>query len=166
MALGERVAYAVGRRAPRFSGWFLARLARWARGHRGAFLRLAATQLAEADRRTLAQRDLGRLFVDDFLEAFWQGGVWVGEELALLTRPWGFALAEIRVPVRLFVGGLDRTVPAAAARHQAAAIPGCAVTRYEDEGHFSLLANRLDEVLAELQAAVRDARASSDLAPQ
>jgi pimeloyl-ACP methyl ester carboxylesterase len=157
MAIGERLAYIFGRRAPRFSGWFLARFAAWARGHRRAFLRLVRTQLAEPDRRMLAQGALARLFVDDFLEAFRQGWVWVAEELALLTRPWGFRLEEIRVPVRLFVGGLDRTVPAAAMRHVAAAIPGCALTCYEDEGHFSLLANRLDEILAELQAAIRAA---------
>ena len=70
----------------------------------------------------------------------------------LYARPWDFRLEEIRVPVRLLHGEDDHNVPVAVARLVAAAIPGCQATFYPGEGHLSMLANHLDEVIMEMAA--------------
>jgi len=44
-------------------------------------------------------------------------------------------------------GEADLNVPVAVARKVAAAIPGCQATFYPGEGHFSTVANHLDEVI-------------------
>jgi len=71
-------------------------------------------------------------------------------DMHLCARPWDFRLEEICFPVRLLHGEADLNVPVAVARKVAAAIPGCQATFYPGEGHISILANHLDEVIITL----------------
>jgi pimeloyl-ACP methyl ester carboxylesterase len=59
-------------------------------------------------------------------------------------------LEEIRFPVRLLHGEADLNVPVAVARNVASSIPSCQATFYPGEGHFSTVANHLDEVIIAL----------------
>jgi pimeloyl-ACP methyl ester carboxylesterase len=59
---------------------------------------------------------------------------------------WGFGLTQIRTPVLLMHGRLDRFVPVAHGEWLAQAIPSAEARIYDDEGHISLTVNRLDEV--------------------
>jgi pimeloyl-ACP methyl ester carboxylesterase len=72
-----------------------------------------------------------------------QGIAW---DTHVCARPWDFRLEEICFPVRLLHGEADLNVPVAVAHKVAAAIPGCQATFYPGEGHFSTVANHLDEV--------------------
>ena len=77
---------------------------------------------------------------------------WVDDDLAF-TRPWGFDLETIRVPVRIWQGDLDRLVPLAHGQWLAARIPGATFHLATGQGHFSLgEANRTD-ILDDLLAA-------------
>ena len=67
-----------------------------------------------------------------------QGARWPIQDFALLSRPWGLALDEIRVPVRLFHGTADRVVPLSQARHLAAEIPTAVLTEVRGVGHVLL----------------------------
>lgn len=91
----------------------------------------------------------GRLeaFIASGLESMRQGVRGVAWDTHLYARPWDFRLEEICFPVRLLHGEADLNVPAAVARKVAATIPGCQATFYPGEGHISLLANHLDEVI-------------------
>ena len=71
---------------------------------------------------------------------------WVDDYLAL-TTPWGAGLEEVRVPVSLWFGEQDRSMPAAHGRWLADAIPGAQLRLLPGEGHFSLLFGRHREVL-------------------
>jgi pimeloyl-ACP methyl ester carboxylesterase len=76
-----------------------------------------------------------------------QGIAW---DTHLCAHSWDFSLEEIRFPVRLLHGEEDQNVPIEVARKVAASIPGCQATFYPGEGHFSTVANHLDEVLIAL----------------
>jgi pimeloyl-ACP methyl ester carboxylesterase len=49
-------------------------------------------------------------------ESFRHGGLWLARELAYLGRPWGFDLADVRVPVTLWWGRRDVVCPPSIAR--------------------------------------------------
>lgn len=78
----------------------------------------------------------------------------VDDDLAYV-RDWGFDLGDIRVPVRLVHGGLDRMVPASHAEELARRIPHAVVDRALDDGHISVL--RRGAAALEWIAATRDA---------
>jgi pimeloyl-ACP methyl ester carboxylesterase len=70
---------------------------------------------------------------------------WRDDDLAF-TRPWGFELAEIRVPVLLWQGVQDLMVPVAHGRWLAERIPGVEAHISDEDGHLSIVEGRLPEI--------------------
>ncbi len=65
-----------------------------------------------------------------------------------MVRPWDFDLAAITVPVLLLHGQQDMFVPFGHGEWLAAHIPGVEARLFEDEGHLTLMRNRVPEVHA------------------
>lgn len=78
---------------------------------------------------------------------------WVDDDLAFV-RPWGFAVADVRVPVDLWQGGQDLMVPPAHGDWLAAHVPGVRAHLLEHDGHLTLHQTRAHELLAPLAAAL------------
>lgn len=70
---------------------------------------------------------------------------WIDD--SCIERPWGFGLADIAVPVLLLHGRQDMFVPFGHGEWLAAHIPGVEA-RLSDDGHLTLLQNRIPEVHA------------------
>lgn len=151
MAAGQRASLQIARHAPALGGWFLGRLATLARRAPGLFLRLATSEMPASDRRALAQSDPRAAFLTNYLRAFHRGSWGVGQDLRVLTRPWGFDLESIRVPTSIHQGDADTTVPLQHARRFTAAIPGARLHIHPGQGHFSIL-TAPEQMLATLAA--------------
>jgi pimeloyl-ACP methyl ester carboxylesterase len=151
MAPGERMSLEVARRAPAFGGWFLGRLAALERTSPRLFLRVATSEMPDADRRALDQPAARDAFLLSYAEAFRRGSDGVAQDLRVLTRPWGFDLGTITVPTSIHHGDADTTVPPQHARRYAEAIPGARLHLHPGHGHFSIL-NAAREILAPLAA--------------
>ena len=78
-------------------------------------------------------------------------GVMVDAEI--YARPWGFALEEVRTPVRLWHGKTDRSFSHYLAEQVARRLPNCRAYFIEGAGHYSLPIRHMHEILADLQAA-------------
>jgi len=101
------------------------------------------TLLSPPDRAILPQ--LQGFLGQTFAEALANGvDGWLDDDLAFV-RPWGFDLAEIRVPVLLLHGEQDVFVPIEHGRWLAERLPGIDTRLLEEEGHLSLYA-RIPEV--------------------
>jgi len=61
-------------------------------------------------------------------------------------RPWGFNVGEIRCPVLVMHGRLDRFVPVQHSEWLAAAIPGAESAILDSDGHLTLWATRIPGV--------------------
>jgi pimeloyl-ACP methyl ester carboxylesterase len=72
-------------------------------------------------------------------EGWWEDGV-------AEFGPWGFDLAQIRIPVLVVHGRQDRFVPFAHGQWLAAHIPGAQARLLDHDGHVTLLENRVSEV--------------------
>ncbi|HTU02456.1 MAG TPA: alpha/beta hydrolase, partial [Candidatus Sulfotelmatobacter sp.] len=109
---------------------------------------LSEFNLSEADRAVLAQEVMKQRMRISFIEAMTQGiAGWVDDDLAFV-RPWGFEVAEIRVPVQVRYGAGDVLVPPGHGAWLAAHIPGATVLVDEVSGHISTPDERLDRIRA------------------
>lgn len=147
----NRLALRLAARMPLLTRFAIGLAARLVRRHPERYLAHMMLSVPPADREVLADPNYRTLFADSTAEALRQGGRGVGWELMLLARPWDFQLQEVPVPVRIWQGLADNIVPAAMARHLAAALPNNECHYLEGEGHLSLIVNRLDSVLAGLR---------------
>jgi pimeloyl-ACP methyl ester carboxylesterase len=83
------------------------------------------------------------------VEGFQQGLRGLAWDARLLTRPWGFPLEGIRVPVYIWHGSLDDQADSAMARYIAGKIPGSRFILCEGEAHL-LLFPHWEEILVQL----------------
>jgi pimeloyl-ACP methyl ester carboxylesterase len=100
----------------------------------------------EPDRIALKNTELVTVLSDSLREAFRNSLKRPATDVVLYSRPWGFPLNEIDIAVHLWHGGKDRIVPPEMGRYMAQAIPHCRATFYADEGHFSIILNRIEEI--------------------
>lgn len=88
-----------------------------------------------------------------FLLDSFKGGIkhssegWIDDDLAF-TLPWGFDLAQIKIPVLLLHGQQDRFVPLSHGRWLAERIPDVEAQFSADEGHLTLAISKIPEVHA------------------
>ncbi|RUQ95664.1 alpha/beta fold hydrolase [Legionella septentrionalis] len=81
------------------------------------------------------------------LEAFKGGITGVSQEIQLTLKPWGFDPSNIKCPVIIWQGRLDKQAPLAHANLYAKLIPNATLKVLDQEGHISLLINHGEEIL-------------------
>jgi pimeloyl-ACP methyl ester carboxylesterase len=74
---------------------------------------------------------------------------WFDDDMAF-TKPWGFALDDIGVPVFVWQGAHDRMVPFAHGEWLAAHIPGARPRLFAEHGHLSLAVDSIPHIVDEL----------------
>ena len=68
----------------------------------------------------------------------------------IYAEPWGFALEDVRVPVRLWHGKQDRAFSIHLAEEVAKRLPNCKARFVDDAGHYSLPIRHMREILEDL----------------
>jgi pimeloyl-ACP methyl ester carboxylesterase len=128
-----------------FAGWSPSGMAeqRAAQGGRAALE--AYLPSAEFDSETFTPGDYAALeggwswFGEVVRKALEHGNEGMVEDLLSGARGWGFALADITVPVLILHGAADRMVPAAHGEWLAAHCPGAELRLIADAGHITVL---------------------------
>jgi len=77
-------------------------------------------------------------------------------EMHLFVRDWGFSLEELKVPITIWHGAVDHTVPARLAVAAARRVPTARLHLLPDDDHY-LIARRWPEIEADILAAWPDA---------
>jgi pimeloyl-ACP methyl ester carboxylesterase len=112
--------------------------------------RILVGHAVAADRAVLERPEVRDAVLASYNEAFRAGAAGPTHELGLLTGPWGLEPAQLRLPVQLWHGEADHTVPPAMGRRHASTIPGVEARFMPGEGHFSLIVRHMHDILASL----------------
>jgi len=81
----------------------------------------------------------------------WRGSVdGVLADARIYAEPWGFAIEDVRVPVRLWHGIEDRAFAVYLAEEIAKRFPNCNARFIENEGHYSLPIRYMRKILEDL----------------
>ena len=130
-------------------GYVLAATIRLIRPLAGSAIDTYAALQPRGDKELLARPEFRAMFLDDLLHG---SRFHVGAPLAdiiLFTRPWGFELADVEVPVRWWHGDNDHIIPHAHGVHMAARLPDAQFETIRGESHLGGL-GVATEVLEEL----------------
>lgn len=126
---------------------------------------VTGAEIAEAFGHLVSAPDKAALTGDfaDYLASLTSSAVatgiagWRDDDLAFVAD-WGFAPGDISGPVTVWQGDQDAMVPFGHGQWLAGSIAAAQARLLPGEGHLSLIANRFDEICAELARAVRSAR--------
>jgi pimeloyl-ACP methyl ester carboxylesterase len=98
------------------------------------------------DQAVMSRPEMKEMFIDDLLVASQGGCRAFLDDLLLFTRPWGFHLKDVSVPVHFWHGDADTYVPLDHGRHQADLVPGARLYVRPTEGHMGSL-DAVEEIL-------------------
>lgn len=119
-------------------------------------------KMADVDRDMLERREIRQYLASGFAEALRRGGAGSAHELVINHgRPWGFSLEEIGIPVHLWQGERDPSVPPSMGRYLSQTIPNCEATFVPGAGHLWIL-DHVGEVLDRLVPDSRNATTGAE----
>lgn len=124
-------------------------LAFMARHWPDTYLRVTNAHIPPVDRTVFYRPDVQAMIKEDMSEAFRMGTRGAVRDIVLLTRPWGFALQDISLPVQIWHGKQDTTIPTRMARDLATCLPCNQTHFFSDAGHF-LFIDRWRQILTGL----------------
>jgi pimeloyl-ACP methyl ester carboxylesterase len=143
-----------GLRVGRFIPWSLWQMLIWVFYHRrrddpAADIDRGSGHRPLADDEQFQRPEVREACIQSEVEAFRPGLRGIAWDAFLLTRPWGFRLEDIHVPVHLWHGSEDDQASIAMARYVADKIPNSEITVCENEAHL-LLFPHWEEILTQL----------------
>ena len=97
---------------------------------------MMAKQMAPADQEILERPGFVEALFADLSPADAKAAT---QDFALFAKPWGFELAEITIPVKIFHGTDDRNVPIGHSRAMQAELADATLTEYPGAGHLALV---------------------------
>jgi pimeloyl-ACP methyl ester carboxylesterase len=115
-------------------------------------LAMLSARVSRHDRRTLRDPEFRTVLSTSMRESFRNGSRGAVTDLILLSMPWNFDLQELRVPVQIWHGGKDRVVPMSMGLFLEQTLPDCQATYAEEHGHYSLIHDYLERILAHVIA--------------
>lgn len=150
MVLTNRLGLHLAGRYPRFTSRLFRVVAFMLRNHSERLVRSLAAKVNEVDRDFLSREETVSILASSFRESVRQSYIGPLHDLILYSRPWGFRLEDIGIQVHLWYGMRDVIVPPGMGHFMSNSIPHCRSHFFENEGHFSILLNRLEDIFGTL----------------
>jgi pimeloyl-ACP methyl ester carboxylesterase len=120
------------------------RFSAWLDMEPGEFM--AGEEVSENDKKAQSSISWNILF-DSCNLTMRAGFDWVADDYSSYLKPWGFDPRDVKVPVVIWQGGLDKNVPPQHGRWLAAHIAGSTLNLIEDESHIGLFINYENEIM-------------------
>jgi pimeloyl-ACP methyl ester carboxylesterase len=120
------------------------RFSAWLDMEPGEFM--AGEEVSENDKKAQSSISWNILF-DSCNVTMRAGFDWVADDYSSYLKPWGFDPRDVKVPVVIWQGGLDKNVPPQHGRWLAAHIAGSTLNLIEDESHIGLFINYENEIM-------------------
>jgi pimeloyl-ACP methyl ester carboxylesterase len=117
----------------------------------------------EGDKRVFRRPEMKAMFIDDIVRGARVQAHAPVLDLVLFTRPWGFLLRDLRVPIRFCHGDADHIVPLAHVEHMMKLVPDAELRVRHGESHLGSLdaADEIFDAILGLWPQTRDAADAS-----
>ena len=131
----RQIAITLARKAP----WMLRPLIWWFQNPQRnpeRYFRKTFEESSLPDQKILSQPEIKSMLISNWLEGTRQGVRGFAWEGVILAHPWGFRLEEIDIPVNIWHGDADVSMPLSMAKQIANTISNCNLKVIQKEGHF------------------------------
>ncbi|NQV52091.1 MAG: alpha/beta hydrolase [Flavobacteriales bacterium] len=109
--------------------------------------------LPAPDKKLMTEHpEYGWEFIEGSKESYRQGIDAVVQEWKLYVSDWQMELNTIHSPLNLWYGSSDKMAPTYRGHYYKKELPKSKLKVFENEGHFSLIRNHLEEILTELKS--------------
>jgi len=95
--------------------------------------------------------EYGWEFIEGSKESYRQGIEAVVQEWKLYVSNWQMNVNAIHFPINLWYGSADKMAPIFRGNYYVSELPNSNLNMIENEGHFSLIRNHLEDILSELK---------------
>ena len=109
------------------------------------YSKMIGHEFSAADHEVYRRLGMAEWFIPDRREFYRRWGRGVAYDVTI-PATWPIPLSDIRVPVHLWQGEQDISVPPSSSRYLAQQIPGCQATFIPNAGHFSVF-EHMGEIL-------------------
>ena len=113
-------------------------------------LLLRMLMLRPCDAESLRDREAFEAIFESQRRAWRASAEGVMADAQIYAKPWGFAIEDVRVPVKLWHGKQDRAFSVHLAEEVAKRLPNCKARFVDDAGHYSLPIRHMREILQDL----------------
>jgi pimeloyl-ACP methyl ester carboxylesterase len=103
-----------------------------------------------ADRAVLSDPETNAILNRTISDAMRNGAPGARRDLYLYTHDWDIRFPQIDLPIRIWHGQADGTVPIAHARWYSEQLPNASLTELPGEGHYSVPFRYCQQILSEL----------------
>ena len=108
--------------------------------------------LPKPDKKLMTDHpEYAREFIEGSKESYKQGIEAVVQEWKLYVSDWRMKLNTIQFPINLWYGSADKMAPTNRGKYYKNELPHSKLKVIDNEGHFSLIRNHLEEILIELK---------------
>lgn len=108
--------------------------------------------LPKPDKKLMTENPkYGWEFIEGSKESYRQGIEAVVQEWKLYVKDWQMELKSIHLPINLWYGSADKMAPINRGKYYNKILPASKLNIINNEGHFSLIRNHLEEILIELK---------------
>jgi pimeloyl-ACP methyl ester carboxylesterase len=101
--------------------------------------RIAENDMPDSDREVMSLFPSSRAALGVFSQAVLRGTDGIIADYVALAHPWGFPVEEVRVPVRMWHGDDDVSVPYRHSEELVSRVPKASLTTWPGEGHLAII---------------------------
>jgi pimeloyl-ACP methyl ester carboxylesterase len=145
----DRLLLKMTKSTPRIYTWITGLAAKMARSNADMFVKQLTSTSPPGDMELLAQPQIRKMGLDNFREAFHQGGGAWARENYLGVRDWGINFEKIELEAHVYHGDKDPSVPVSAGKLLAETLPNSRSYFIQDGGHLIVLSH-WEEILRNL----------------
>jgi len=107
---------------------------------------IAGTELSDRD-KLASEKPTWKVALDSCLFTMQQGWGWVADDYSSYLQPWGFDPRDVKVPVVIWQGGLDKNVPVQHGKWLADNLPNANLELRGDESYMGIFVNYEEEIM-------------------
>ena len=105
----------------------------------------------EVDQLVFDQTGISEIMTGTISEGMKYGISGASQDAKIYKSDWGFDLNEVKSPIVIYHGELDKNVRIESAHYIIESLPHCTSYVLQNEGHLSLIYNHINDILKRLQ---------------